>query len=148
MKTATKLALPIAAIILAFLLGAGGAQAQVPPDYFPFGPQVDVPVGDLGDGWNLCYASNYNDDGDDIDDILAQCDGEFLLLAGKPVGMPHLLRRARGALPEVDAGPHRDVGLRLREVQSVQLPGDADGVGAVGRPRRAGDLPFRQQSGR
>jgi hypothetical protein len=58
------------------------------PPYMPFGPQLDVPEGDLF-GWTQCYQDTYADEGTPIATILTQCDGSKLLLACRPVGEPN-----------------------------------------------------------
>jgi hypothetical protein len=58
------------------------------PFYFPFGPQLDVPEGDLA-GWTQCHQDLYSNSAATIETILAQCGGSNLLLACRPVGAPN-----------------------------------------------------------
>lgn len=71
----------------AALGGSGTALAQ--PAYYPFGPQIDVPEGNL-EGWTQCWHTTYNidhtDPGNALDTVLEDCDGDYLMLASRPVG--------------------------------------------------------------
>ena len=55
------------------------------PAYHPSGPQVGVARSALT-GWTVCHRSNDNDQNISLATILAACDGDYLLLAGGPVG--------------------------------------------------------------
>lgn len=62
--------------------------ADVQPDFYPVGPQEDVPLSDL-DGWTLCWSNLYADEDPStaaLVDIWAACDGAYLMLAGGAIG--------------------------------------------------------------
>jgi hypothetical protein len=75
-----------AAVALALTLGLPPA-AHADPSYYPSGPQTSVPrATPVAGGWQLCYAGNLADHAIPLDTLLGGCDGDFLMLAGGPVG--------------------------------------------------------------
>jgi hypothetical protein len=61
--------------------------ADTLPGYYPSGPQEDVDVADL-DGWTLCWSNVYDNDTlelDSLENLLAECDGEYIMLAAGPM---------------------------------------------------------------
>lgn len=93
-------------------IGAGGQ-----PQYFPFGPQANVPDSDL-DGWEVCWSSLYGVGGHAFSDVLADCDGDYLLLAGGPVDS--------NVFDVVATGERADV---LFDTGTGNTPHNANGVG-------------------
>src|SRR6476620_10391481 len=76
--------LSIACLLVSLALIAVPAQAGAA--YYPFGPKTFVDMSEL-DGWQLCFSDEYGDTTDpSLDGILAQCNGDPLLLAGGPTG--------------------------------------------------------------
>ena len=60
------------------------------PQYFPSGPQRNVPESHLS-GWTICHQSLYGTPGGTtVADVLAVCDGAKLMLACRPVGAANL----------------------------------------------------------
>jgi hypothetical protein len=79
----------------------GNFVCEVPgPLYFPSGPQVDVPEGDLA-GWRQCYQDLYKNSGTTVASILAQCDRSKLLLACRRVGDPNFVLLAAAPRDDV-----------------------------------------------
>ncbi len=90
-----------------------------PPAYYPFGPQVDVEEAIItGGGWTLCYSGNYNDPSPSAAYLLAVCAGDYLLLAGRPVG--------DSAFEVLAAAPYSDVTF---DTDDSNTPHDANGSG-------------------
>lgn len=57
------------------------------PGYYPSGPQENVDVADL-DGWTLCWSNVYDNDTlelGSLENLLAECDGEYIMLAAGPM---------------------------------------------------------------
>jgi hypothetical protein len=76
--------------------------------YYPFGPRAFVDKSRLV-GWELCFSGLY--DGEvSLGDVLAQCDGDPLLLAGGPTGSPTLTVLAAAPRADVifDTGTSND----------------------------------------
>ena len=71
-----------------------------PPPYYPFGPQANVPVASLV-GWQVCWSGLYGASTPSLATIQNQCSGDYLLLAGRPVGSLTITVLA--------AGPRADV---------------------------------------
>jgi len=117
-----RAALAAVVVPLALVVGVASPSASAPLDepveptapvapaalgiasYYPSGPQLNVPQADLV-GWSLCYTDLYSDTGAPlfgaggiIDEL---CPGDYLLLAGAPVGETTLTLLA--------AGPRADV---------------------------------------
>lgn len=69
-------------------------------------------------GWRLCYRGRYRDDGDDVDDILDECDGESLLLGCGRSGSPALELAAMADRDDVlyDCGDDEDCFHEANEV--------------------------------
>jgi hypothetical protein len=108
----------MASLLLALLVAAPmPAHAAGPPAYYPFGPQANVLASQLV-GWELCWSSPYGSSGTPTATILADCDGDYLLLGGKPVGS--------NVFDVVAAGPRADV---LFDTGTGNTPHDANGVG-------------------
>lgn len=90
--------------LLALTFGALGViptkAAGAPPPYYPSSPQANVDESQLT-GWEMCWSSLYNSSADTLVSIQSQCSGEYLLLAGGPVGST--------VFDVVAAGPRADV---------------------------------------
>ena len=96
----------IAGVVLA-TVAAGTALAA--PAYYPSGPQLDVPKS-ATTGWTVCFSKNF-DDASTMAGVLAACPGEYLMLAGAPVGAANyqLLAAAPRADVLFDTGVNYDV---------------------------------------
>lgn len=99
------------------LLAPAVASAAAPPAYYPSGPQVNIARSALT-GWQVCHQSNYNETNLPLATILAACDGEYLLMAGGPVGSPNF--DVLAAAPRVDV---------LTDTGTGNTPHDANGSG-------------------
>lgn len=89
---------------LAALTAPAHADGTVPsPDYYPSGPQTDVPEADVtGGGWTRCYLDTYSGDLESrLPEVLSACTGRYLMLAGRATGSDTLSLLA--------AAPRRDV---------------------------------------
>lgn len=91
-----------AALALVAVAGPAAA-ADLPPTYYPNGPQTNVDQAALA-GWTLCYSGPYSDNnvalygpGGIIDEL---CTGDYLMLAGGPLADPILTVLA--AAPRAD----------------------------------------------
>ncbi len=107
-------------ILIAFCLTAAlpaGSALAAQPAYFPSGPQSSVAKSSLT-GWQECYAGPYNVS-TPLADILASCDGQYLMMAGSVAGSDTLSVLAAGARADVlfDTGKNQTT------------PHDANGVG-------------------
>ncbi len=105
----------LAAAVTAALPVSATYAAQ--PAYFPSGPQGDVDMSMLA-GWQECFAGPYNVT-TPLSSILAECDGQYLMLAGSAVGSTTLSVLAAGARADVifDTG------------QNQTTPHNANGTG-------------------
>jgi len=115
MKVLTKTT-RIAATFAAGALALAGAlvspvAANAAGDYYPSGPQTNVPLSTVtGGGWTLCWSQDYGANGSSIANILAgtdsgsvtSCDGARLLLTGWAKSDPTLL-------PVLAAAPKADI---------------------------------------
>jgi hypothetical protein len=97
------------------LLGATAAPASA--TYYPTGPQSFVDQSRL-QGWQLCFSGPYGDSGPALSDVLSNCNGGLLLLAGGPNGSPTLTVLA--------AAPRADV---IFDTGDSNTPHDANGSG-------------------
>ena len=86
------------------------------PAYYPYGPQANVDES-LLDGWELCWSSLYNST-ESLASILTACDGDYLLLAGGPVGST--------VFDVLAAGPRADV---IFDTGESNTPHNANGAG-------------------
>ncbi|MGB3728841.1 MAG: IPTL-CTERM sorting domain-containing protein, partial [Thermodesulfobacteriota bacterium] len=69
--------------------------------YLPVGPQVNVPQSTVTNGgWVECYRDTY-DNFMNADEVLANCPGDRLMLACKPVGSQTLMLLAQGERSDV-----------------------------------------------
>lgn len=93
-----------------------------PPTYYPFGPQANVPESSLV-GWQLCYRAFYNTFSPSLATIQTACNGDYLLLAGRPVGST--------TFTVVAAGPRADVLFDTGGSSSStrNVPHNANGTG-------------------
>ncbi|MGD9933196.1 MAG: hypothetical protein AB7T37_05705 [Dehalococcoidia bacterium] len=103
-----------------------------PPAYYPFGPQTSVEESVVtGGGWQLCYQTNYNDDetlpANNLTTVLSDCDGDYLLLAGRPVGSTAFEVLAAAPFDDVTAGIA--TGITPSGVGGINTPRDANGGG-------------------
>lgn len=107
--TATRSAVRAVGVLAAgaalalFAVAGPAAAVDGPPTYYPSGPQTNVNQAALA-GWTLCYSGPYSDNnvalygpGGIIDDL---CIGDYLMLAGGPLGDPILTVLA--AAPRAD----------------------------------------------
>jgi hypothetical protein len=90
--------------------------------YYPSGPQTFVDKSQL-DGWQLCFSDLYADSTHELNGILAQCNGDPLLLAGGPTGS--------STLTVLAAAPRADVLFDTGDGTSpnFNVPHDANGSG-------------------
>ena len=103
-----------------------------PPGYYPFGPQVDVEESIVtGGGWQLCYQTNYNDDemlpANNLTTVLSDCNGDYLLLAGRPVGDTAF--EVLAAAPFNDVTASLSTGITPSAAGGINTPRDANGTG-------------------
>ena len=99
-------------VLVLALAAAGAAHAQ----YYPSGPQTNVPVASLS-GWTQCYTDLYNNGSTALATIQAQCSGTYLLMACRLTGDPTLILLA--------AAPRADV---LTDTGTGNTTHDANGV--------------------
>ena len=64
---------------------AGPALASASPAYYPTGPQTFVAKAALT-GWTECWHSDYGSYDVNIDEVLGNCQGDYLMLAGGQTG--------------------------------------------------------------
>lgn len=77
--------------------------------YTPFGPQMNVPVATVTNGgWTECYRDTYSNFMN-VDQVLADCAGDQLMLACRQTGSPTLMLLAWGNRSDVTF----DTGLNL-----------------------------------
>jgi hypothetical protein len=83
-----------AAILAAGLLGtvvpvAAAVAPPTPadaPSYYPSGPQYDVPVSTLESaGWTRCFQEPYTNMSTTLVALQAACDGDYLIITGRPI---------------------------------------------------------------
>lgn len=105
----TLLATVAAAILAAGVLVTAGPVAAVPPTpppadapaYYPSGPQYDVAVTTLeSQGWTRCFQEPYTNDSTTVASLQAMCDGDYLIITGRPNGSSTLTILA--AAPRAD----------------------------------------------
>jgi hypothetical protein len=71
------------------------------PSYYPSGPQYDVPVATLESaGWTRCFQEPYTNMTTTLVALQAACDGDYLILTGRPTGSTTLTILA--AAPRAD----------------------------------------------
>ena len=76
-----KVYITAVAVITSTLLTISSAFAG---DYYPEGPQLNVSVETVqSGGWELCFSDEFDDFGTPVQNMLNQCTGEYILLAGK-----------------------------------------------------------------
>jgi hypothetical protein len=102
--------------LLAFALARTPDASAAPPAYYPSGPQVNVSESQLT-GWTQCWSGLYNGTVS-LATILASCQGDYLLLAGGPVGST--------TFNVVAAAPRADV---IHDTGNSNTPHDANGTG-------------------
>ena len=91
-----------------FAFGYLEANAQ---NYFPFGPQTNVPVATVTDGgWTECYRDLY-DNAMDASTVLSDCPENLLMLSCRETGSSTLTLLAQGERSDVtfDTGDNNDV---------------------------------------
>jgi len=83
------------------VLVVGAAQAT--PSYDPFGPQFNVPVSTiLSGGWTQCYAATFDVFiGYSGENVLNQCHGDKLMMAGRATGSGLILLLAEADFADV-----------------------------------------------
>ncbi len=72
----------VAALLPAVTITAPAGALTPPPAYYPVGPQTAVDQSALA-GWHECWSGTYADT-PALDDVLAACAGDYLLLAAGP----------------------------------------------------------------
>ena len=79
------------------------------PAYYPYGPQVDVHPSELNE-WTECYSGNYGESGANLDVILSNCNGTYLMLACREAGQTRINLLAAGNRIAVttDTGNQKD----------------------------------------
>jgi hypothetical protein len=94
--------LAVAALTLASLMATAPA-AQASPGYYPYGPQLNVPISTItGGGWTLCWSGTY-DNGEDLATVQENCNKKYLLLAGGEVDASSYMLAAAGERTSVFA---------------------------------------------
>lgn len=93
------------------------AVAQAAPVYYPSGPQVAVDRSATV-GWKVCYQGLYSDTGVSLSQLLSECDGDHLMLAGGPL--------VGSAWDVLAAAPRADV---LTDTGGSSTPHQANGTG-------------------
>jgi hypothetical protein len=67
-------------------------------DYYPEGPQLNVAVDTVtSGGWELCFSDEFDDIGTPVQNMLDQCTGEYIMLAGKYNNQADIAVLAAGA---------------------------------------------------
>ena len=76
-----KVYITAVAVITSTLLTISSAFAG---DYYPEGPQLNVSVETVqSGGWELCFEDSFGDSETPVQQMLNQCTGEYIMLAGK-----------------------------------------------------------------
>ena len=76
-----KVYITAVAVITSTLLTISSAFAG---DYYPEGPQLNVSVETVqSGGWELCFEESFGDSETPVQQMLNQCTGEYIMLAGK-----------------------------------------------------------------
>jgi thrombospondin type 3 repeat protein len=68
------------------LLALPARAAAAPPEYYPSGPQTGVARSALA-GWTQCWSSHYGSENVDLAAVIANCPGDYLMLAGGTAGL-------------------------------------------------------------
>jgi hypothetical protein len=110
------MALAVLLALLAVALVRTPEASAAPPAYYPSGPQVNVSESQLT-GWTQCWSGLYNGTVS-LATVLAACQGDYLLLAGGPVGST--------TFDVVAAAPRADV---IHDTGNSNTPHDANGTG-------------------
>ena len=86
-------------VILGVLTERANAQ------YLPVGSQQNLALSTiLGGGWTQCYSELFSAPiGNDAENVLSQCQGENIMMAGRATGSDMFLLLAQGALNDVTA---------------------------------------------
>ena len=82
------------AVAVGLAMAAGAAQAL--PSYLPVGAQANVALATIiGGGWTQCYAQTMAVSiGDSGENVLNQCTGDYLMMAGRETGSDTFLALA------------------------------------------------------
>ena len=123
--TTTERTVALGVALAALLVSAAPASAVMPPSYYPSGPQRGVVLGSVtGGGWTQCFKQLYNQGSPSVASVLAGCDGEYMLMAARPVNSQtfDLLAAARRADVVFDTG-------RPATTPDYDMPHDANGTG-------------------
>jgi hypothetical protein len=118
-----RLAFLAALLAAGWVVAAGSSSGAIalasPPSYYPSGPQINVAASTLtAGGWVECWTGNYDDGSSVLSTVLAQCPGDYMLLAGGPV--------ASSTWDVVAAAPRADV---LTDTGTSNTPHNANGSG-------------------
>jgi hypothetical protein len=120
-----------AAVALAVTLGLPAA-AHADPSYYPSGPQTDVPrATPVAGGWQVCYQGSLADTDIPLDPLLADCDGDFLMLAGGWVGAADYMVLAAAPRADVLWDPGNSQSA-TKLANGSEWYFDEDAVGAYG----------------
>lgn len=112
--TLSAFALAASALLAVPAAASAASPSEAPPAYYPSGPQLDVDQSQL-EGWTLCYSGAFGEQGVPLygaDGILSElCTGEYLMLAGSPVGSTTLTLLAAAPRADVlfDTGVNAEV---------------------------------------
>ncbi|GJM14976.1 MAG: hypothetical protein DHS20C13_03030 [Thermodesulfobacteriota bacterium] len=88
-------------IVLSLVFIPSFYSVEAKAQYLPFGPQTNVPIATVNNGgWVECYRDTYNIFMN-ADEVLANCPGERLMLACKPVGSQTIMLLAQGERSDV-----------------------------------------------
>ena len=107
----------VLAVVAALALVPAPASAA-PPAYYPSGPQTGVDkTTPTSGGWSICWSGDYTGDAA-IATVLADCDGDYLMLASGP--------SAASAYDVLAAAPRADV---ITDTGNSNTAHDANGTG-------------------
>lgn len=65
-------------LLIVLIAAVAYSEASYKPVFYPYGPQVDVPLNQLV-GWKRCWMSLYNTTTDLLEDVFNNCGGSHLL---------------------------------------------------------------------
>ena len=105
-------------VVAVSFVASSEAGASDTPAYYPYGPQTNVPLATvLSGGWEICYQGGYEQSPTRAQ-VYDNCDGEFMMYAGRVDGSPNLTVLA--------AAPKADV---LTDTGTSNVLHNANGVG-------------------
>lgn len=88
--------------VLVALAGLTSMSAHATPSYLPSGPQASVSLATVtGGGWTLCYSAPMSTFiGNDAENVLNVCSGDYLMMAGRRTGSDTFLALAAALLSD------------------------------------------------